>query len=173
MNSDGLASVPAKMPANSNPTPSYASTTNYTAPPTSAAPAGRGRGRGSDVNKPAWMTSGIATTSSVTPVVRTQQTQLVQNNIQQPQQQQYVPPASLHSAGRGRGRGRGTDINKPAWMTSGITTSSAPPTGQPKQVQNNIQQQQYAPPPAHSAGRGRGRGADINKPAWMTQGKGV
>ncbi len=156
---------------------------------------GRGRGRGKDMNKPAWMTrqegnsnTNIAPGQGTTSFPPQDNSNPVQapskansNNPTPNQEQRFHPNATATAGiGRGRGRGRGKDMNKPAWMTrqeghsntniaAGQGTTSFPP--QDKSVNSldigrgaNVSSRV----PGGSVSRGRGRGKDMNKPAWMT-----
>lgn len=123
---------------------------------------GIGRGRGRDINLPAWMTQqegqdGSAPVTVVRPAP-----------IQSPAVAAFAQPP-VQPLGRGRGVGR----TVPAWMT-GDDNGSGPVT--PAAVATapvNVTQQSNRPPAFaanDSPSGGRGRGAHLNLPAWMTRG---
>ena len=77
----------------------------------------RSRGRGKDINKPAWMTRQDSHSSVTTKT----------NEIQRSQMREDSSNKNVKPTGRGRGRGK--DMNKPAWMTqreSGSASISKP-----------------------------------------------
>lgn len=90
-------------------------------------------------------------------------------------------PTLQHTAALGRGRGRGNVSNLPAWMTQQQGGASGAPAGVPSSApafnagqpppssHNNCPVGSNTAFSAPSAGRGRGRGKDINKPAWQTR----
>lgn len=144
---------------------------------------GRGRGRGKEMNLPAWMTRKDPQPPSSSNQVQTSSTANTTNSV--PKTQNLDQRFGNNTiAGAGRGRGRGKDVNKPAWLTrqenNNYTTTETNPvtTNQQQQlnrnkpaVMNNIDNSRGSTLQAcsRSIGRGRGRGKDINKPAWMTR----
>lgn len=94
--------------------------------------------------------------------------------------------------GTGRGLGRGGDVNRPAWMTGGVSVSTVGGSGRGRGRGRRPDEASLAaaaivrsvvtnPPPSAISrtddqeggggrGRGRGRGTD-NRPAWMTTGR--
>lgn len=98
--------------------------------------------------------------------------------------------ASAAAPAGGAGRGRGAHVNKPAWMTRQGSASSNGPTGMghqaPAPIENLNQHAHGTNPSVPSVsssnrfsanpsvavppgGAGRGRGAHVNMPAWMTR----
>ena len=144
---------------------------------------GAGRGRGRNVNLPAWMTNGSATADvpagAAAAAAPNQPTAAPLSN---------ADLASVLSSVNGvggsaapAGRGRGNVDNRPAW----ITRSDSGPVGangsSAAAAAHSGMNGRFAPPvaaasvrsdvPAQpSMGRGRGRGTD-NRPAWMTRGE--
>ncbi|KAL7462725.1 hypothetical protein ACHAXS_003102 [Conticribra weissflogii] len=171
---------------------------NNTSNPSAGAPgsgdAGRGRGRGRDVNLPAWMTrqdSGLGNNYDNSINNRngpngTSDASFSAGISDGPTGISNAP-ASTNGAGRGRGRGRG--VNLPAWMTrqdgnegaSDSNANSGRPSGASYETANptkdSVAGGHFHKPPAAAStrvippnhGGGRGRGRDVNLPAWMTR----
>ena len=154
------------------------------APPRPVAPVGRGRG--ADVNKPAWMTqqnsgpTGMPSNSAVSnPDLRAGT-----NTSYTPASASSTAPAFASSVAAPVGRGRGAHMNKPAWMTQGQhSVTNVATAASVNQSTPSLNTSTYAPPAqqqgqtftsntssltAPSAG-GSGRGRGMTLPAWMTQ----
>jgi hypothetical protein len=130
---------------------------------------GLGRGRGKNINKPAWMTRQESNVSS-----NNSNTRSDLSNAQCTQRNEQVPEKSARDIDRGisRGRGRGKDINKPAWMTkqeSGLGSASRTSQSTTNKMQSSHDQSTERSIRDSNSGVGRGRGKDMNKPAWMTR----
>lgn len=99
-----------------------------------------------------------------------------------PDPKRFRGPNEASAPTGGGGRGRGAHVNKPAWMTK-LESAGSGPTGLPQQapapsanppgpsgMASASTFASNAPLAAPTGGGGRGRGAHVNQPAWMTKG---
>ena len=121
---------------------------------------GIGRGRGRDMNLPAWMTQQDSQVGSAPITV-----------VRPAPIQTTAVSALVQPLGQPSGMGRGKGRTVPAWMTRDDNNGSGtviPTAAAPVNVT-----QQSTRPPAFAANDnpsgGRGRGAHLNRPAWMTR----
>jgi len=145
--------------------------------------AGAGRGRGVHATKPAWLTRQEQDSAHIGPTGM-------------PSSNSFSANSSMAVPTGGAGRGRGVHATKPAWMTRQDGASSNVPIGVGQQAPApNVSQHAPAIDPSRpvggltsnnnfsgnpsiasrtgAAGAGRGRGADVNRPAWMTRQEGA
>ena len=148
-------------------------TEGATAPPVAAAPhTGRGTGV---VNKPEWMTEqergGAPTVLHGNNSVTSNPASGLVREMQSTNTTSIPPAASIPSTA---GRGRGAHVNKPAWMMEQERMGLPPPSNTGTNPTPSMGgSTNYAPAPLATSlpAGGRGRGAHVNQPAWMTRGQ--